>query len=139
VYRGLRAAYPILYQLEAFLRALGDIPWGYQRLTAIRYTYLEPCDVFAHSPWPGLAEQGVGWLAARFEEAGEDVPVYAPPSDARANERRQRAAMWELVRRLAAEGLSHRAIAERTGYSKSQVARILDPKGVLTCLIPHAE
>lgn len=124
MYWALRAEYPILYQLDNLLKAMGGIPYGHLRQTAIRYLYLEPASLFEHEPWITYAEEGVGWLAKQFE--AEYVPTYIPRDDRKAQERRRRAAMWELVRRLREEGLSQRAIAERTGYSQKQVSRILN-------------
>ena len=122
-YWWLRRRYPILWDLEDLLTAMGDVTDGHRWATAIRYIYLEPCDVFLHGPWPGYANQGLMWLADALGD--QYIPTYMPEDDTKAQRRWMRARRHEQVRVLAGEGLSQRAIAHHSGYSQKQVQRIL--------------
>lgn len=123
-YWWLRRRYPILWALEEqLLPAMADVTEGHRWHTAIRYTYLEPCDIFAHAPWPDYARLGLEWLAGVLGD--QYVPTFIPAEDAKAQERWMRARRHELVRTLGDEGLSQRAISYHTGYSQPQVQRIL--------------
>lgn len=110
----LRRRYRALPHLESWLVVLADLPWGHQKATAIRYLYVEPCNVFAHPPWMGWAEEGVVWLAERCVEAG----VYVRPFDPLRSRKRDR---MERCATLWAKGMSVRRISQRTGVPKSTV------------------
>jgi hypothetical protein len=115
----LRGRYPHIFALEELLYDLAFV--HPEQASATYWGYVQPWDAFDRPEWAARAEAGVEWIEERFVGY---VPTYVPKRQ-RAVRNTSDAERDALIIQLRIDGLSHNAIHNRVGCSKTTVGAVL--------------